>query len=163
MPAPEGNQFWLARSKHGPNFKYDAETLWEGSCEYFQWVEDNPLWEDKPFNHQGEVIDNTVAKMRAFTMEGLYTFLDICDGTWSNYRQNNDLMAVAKKVDRIIYNNKFTGAAAGLLNPNIIARDLGLSDKQEVKQEVQLTNLTDEELDRKIKALEIANDQSREA
>jgi hypothetical protein len=31
----------------------------------------------------------------------------------------------------VIYEQKFTGAAADLLNPNIIARDLGLADKQD--------------------------------
>ena len=38
-------------------------------------------------------------------------------------------MRVTKKVEQIIYNQKFAGATAGLMNPNIIARDLGLSDK----------------------------------
>ena len=33
---------------------------------------------------------------------------------------------------QIIYTQKFEGSAAGLLNPNIIARDLGLNDKQEL-------------------------------
>ena len=33
--------------------------------------------------------------------------------------------------EEIIYNQKFTGAAADLLNPNIIARELGLADKQQ--------------------------------
>jgi hypothetical protein len=32
----------------------------------------------------------------------------------------------------VILDQKFTGAAADLLNPNIIARDLGLTDKKEV-------------------------------
>ncbi|MDC9826565.1 terminase small subunit, partial [Devosia sp. ZB163] len=36
------------------------------------------------------------------------------------------------RVDEIIRAQKFEGAAAGLLNPNIIARDLGLADKQEL-------------------------------
>ena len=45
---------------------------------------------------------------------------------------------------------KFTGATVGLFNSNIIARDLGLTDKQEVKQ---VSELSDEELDEKIKEL----------
>jgi hypothetical protein len=34
-------------------------------------------------------------------------------------------------VEEIIRTQKFEGASADLLNPNIIARDLGLADKQD--------------------------------
>ena len=36
---------------------------------------------------------------------------------------------VVSKAEKIIYEQKFTGAAADLLNPNIIARDLGNVEK----------------------------------
>jgi hypothetical protein len=39
---------------------------------------------------------------------------------------------VTTRVDEIIRTQKFQGAAADLLNPNIIARDLGLSEKSEI-------------------------------
>lgn len=39
---------------------------------------------------------------------------------------------ICTRVREIIYEQKFTGAAAGLLNPMIIARDLSLRDKSEV-------------------------------
>ena len=35
-------------------------------------------------------------------------------------------------MDEIIRTQKFEGASADLLNPNIIARDLGLADKSEL-------------------------------
>ena len=41
-------------------------------------------------------------------------------------------MTVIDDIEKIIYRQKFEGAAAGLLNANIIARDLGLRDKQDV-------------------------------
>ena len=47
----------------------------------------------------------------------------------SNYKNNPDFLGVVKEVEEIIYNQKFTGAAADLLNSNIIARELGLADK----------------------------------
>ena len=44
MAAPEGNQFWKLRKKHGRNKKYDtAEELWNEACEYFQWCDNHPL------------------------------------------------------------------------------------------------------------------------
>ena len=56
MAAPKGNQFWKARSSHGrkPIFP-TPDALWEACQEYFQWVEDNPLKETRPFAYQGEV------------------------------------------------------------------------------------------------------------
>lgn len=50
MAAPKGNRFWEARSSHGRNPKFESpEALWAACCEYFEWVEANPLWEMKAF------------------------------------------------------------------------------------------------------------------
>ena len=133
MAPPIGNQFWKARSKHGRNRLFEsAELLWEACCEYFQWVEDNPLLEMKPFAYQGVVIQEPVAKMRAMTINGLCLFLDIDETTWRAWREVDDFSTVVSKAEKIIYEQKFTGAAADLLNPNIIARDLGLADKKDI-------------------------------
>ncbi|WP_290688531.1 terminase small subunit [Haematobacter sp. UBA3484] len=43
-----------------------------------------------------------------------------------------DLSEVITRVEQIIRTQKFEGAAADLLNPNIIARELGLADKTEM-------------------------------
>ena len=133
MSAPLGNQFWKARSKHGRDKLFaSADALWEACCEYFEWVEANPLYEMKAFAYQGVVVQEPVAKMRAMTMGGLCIFLDIDETTWREWRKSEDFSPVVLRVDKVIYEQKFTGAAADLLNPNIIARDLGLTDKQDV-------------------------------
>lgn len=134
MPAPKGNKFWEARSSHGrkPKFK-TAAPLWSACCQYFQWVEDNPLWENKVSQFQGSPVDMPVARMRAMTISGLCIFLDIDQSTWRSYRDKKGFSSVITRVEEIIYTQKFTGAAADLLNPNIIARDLGLSDKSQVQ------------------------------
>jgi len=130
MPAPVGNQFWLARSKSGRNPIFNnPNELWESCLEYFQWVEDNPLKEQKATQFQGEFIYGEVNKMRAMTIIGLCLFLDIDQSTWKNYREKKDFFRVTKNAENIIYNQKFVGASADMLNANIIARDLGLSDK----------------------------------
>lgn len=133
MAPPKGNQFWKARSTHGrkPIFK-TPEELWSASCEYFQWVENNPLWEEKLFSYMGEVTRDTIYKMRAMTISGMCLFLDISEDTWANYRRKQDFTEVCTQVENVIYNQKFAGAAADLLNGNIIARDLGLRDRQEI-------------------------------
>ena len=132
MQLQKGNQFWKMRETHGRNPIFETpEQLWVAACEYFQWVEDNPLYEEKIFHSQGMITKDTITKMRAMTISGLCTFLDIDRTTWENYRNNQDFFRITKEVEEIIYNQKFTGAAADLLNSNIIARELGLADKQQ--------------------------------
>jgi len=133
MAAPKGNRFWEARSSHGRNPIFESpEQLWEVCVEYFEWAEANPLMEMKLFHHQGEVVEHNVPKMRAMTVKGLCIFLDITEPTWENYCQKEDFFGVTTRAREIIDTQKFSGAAADLLNPNIIARDLGLSDKKEL-------------------------------
>jgi hypothetical protein len=131
--APRGNQFWKARSSHGraPIFP-SPDVLWDVCSEYFAWVEENPLWESKPFAFQGVVTVEPMPKMRAMTISGLCIYLDISKQAWSEYRQREDFGDVTHKVEEIIRTQKFEGASADLLNANIIARDLGLADKSEL-------------------------------
>jgi len=134
MSAPQGNQFWKARSTHGrkPIFA-TADLLWEACIEYFQWVDDNPLQEEKLFHFQGQIHKDTASKMRAMTVGGLCIYLDISKICWDNYCERDGFVSVTTRVREIIDNQKFAGAAADLLNANIIARDLGLKDTQETQ------------------------------
>ena len=132
MSAPEGNRFWEARSSHGrkPIFE-NPEVLWEACLEYFEWVEENPLMASETVKFQGQGTIMEVPKMRAMTETGLCIFLDIGTSTWSDYKNREDFSAVTTRVCEIIFNQKFAGAAADMLNANIIARDLGLADKKD--------------------------------
>lgn len=137
MAAPTGNQFWKARTKHGRDRLFESpEKLWDACCEYFEWVEENPLYESETVKFQGEASLVDVPKMRAMTKAGLCLFLDIDESTWDLYCKREDFIGVTTRAERVIYSQKFAGAAADLLNPNIIARDLGLSDKTESTHKV---------------------------
>ena len=137
MAAPKGNRFWEARSKHGRDLIFTTpEILWEACCEYFTWADDNPLYEAKAFAFQGIVTQESVPKMRAMTIDGLCLFLDISVETWRLYTDREDFIGVTRKAENVIRSQKFSGAAADLLNANIIARDLGLTDKKEVSGDV---------------------------
>lgn len=127
-----GNSAWKARSSHGRNPVFsDPDQLWGAACEYFKWVEENPLWEVKSYQFQGAPVQDLIPKMRAMTIGGLCVFLDIAQQTFLNYKNNPDFLDVCTKIDQIIRDQKLTGAAADLFNASIIARDLGLADKQE--------------------------------
>jgi len=111
-------------------------------------VEDNPLYEDKPFAFQGVITHGSCAKMRAMTIGGLCIFLDIAVPTWFEYAKREGFSNVTTRAEEIIRNQKFTGAAADLLNPNIIARDLGLRDKRDVDMNLNVSadDLSDADL-----------------
>ena len=141
MAAPKGNRFWELRSSHGrkPIF-HDAAELWDAACEYLQWVEDNHIEDQQLFSYQGAVTRETTYKPRPMTLNGLCLFLDIDDDTWTNYCKREDFFGVTKRIQKVIYEQKFAGAVSGHFNANIIARDLGLADKTEApKQQAEVT------------------------
>ena len=100
--------------------------------EYFEWCSKNPLNEHKIFAQQGEIVDGEVKHKRPFTQAGLCIFLEISEDTYRNYKKNPRFFEVTSEIDKIMYEQKFAGASAGLFNANIIARDLGLKDKSEI-------------------------------
>ena len=128
-----GQQAWLARSSYGRKPQYAPEELEKACLEYFQWVEDNPILEEKVFHTAGIITRADVAHIRAMTIGGLTLFLDISEDTWANYRKKPDYVGICERVDKAIRKQKIEGSAADLLNPSIIARELGLVDKQERK------------------------------
>lgn len=138
----KGRDIW--REAGRPRKFATPEELWERCKEYFRWVEDNPIWEHKVFAYQGTLTEASVPKMRAMTQAGLCLFLGIDTQTWFNYKSNQGNYApffeVCTRVEAIIYEQKFTGAAADMLNASIIARDLGLADKSLIESQVQVTS-----------------------
>lgn len=149
VAAPKGNRFWEARSRHGRLPIYtSAEMLWEAATDYFAWVDDNPLWEDKIAAYQGAVTHEPIAKMRAMTIGGLCIFLDISVQAWSEYKLREGYGEVTKQIETIIRDQKFVGAAADLLNASIIARDLGMdSGALAIRASIPLPGATTDEPD----------------
>lgn len=133
MAAPNGNQFWKNRSKHGRDKLFaDADLLWKAACEYFEWCDSNPLI---AIEYNGkDALKCEVPKMRAYTLTGFFIYIDACENWWSEFKKRDsakDFMGVITRIEQIVFTQKFEGAAAGFLNANIIARDLGLVDKKE--------------------------------
>ncbi len=141
MAAPTGNQFWKLRSKHGRDRIFATPDLMlNAAYEYFQWCENNPLIE---VDYRGSKLERVqLPKMRAFTIEGLTMYLGVNKVYFNHFEDecksksdelSKDFCKVITHVREIIYRQKFEGSAAGFLNPNIIARDLGLSEKSAIE------------------------------
>lgn len=159
--APKGNQFWKLRSKHGRDKLFATpELMWEAACEYFEWCDENPFYEveqKKGANNlrisksaNADIVHDIVGsmsdtielpRMRPYTIQGLCLYLD-CNVQYFNDfdnaikgnvdQQSKDFSSIISRIKEIIYNQKFSGAASGFFNANIIARDLGLADKKEI-------------------------------
>lgn len=150
MAAPIGNDYYKLRSKDGRDriFKTPQDLL--SACnEYFVWCQENPLLETVPMKRKvdrdtEEIEMVVVPKMRAFTLHGVCNYIDIAISTFQEYEKLKDFSVVTTRVRQIIYNQKFEGAASGFLNPSIIARDLGLSDKQDVNIKTEQPLFPDE-------------------
>jgi hypothetical protein len=142
MAAPKGNQFWKLRSKHGRDKLFKTPKLMlEAAYEYFKWCDENPLIEIDFMNSKSGPVKIEKPKMRAYTMHGLCIYLDVNTIYFNRFEEERskeetrealDFCKVITHVKEIIYNQKFSGAAAGFLNANIIARDLGLKDHSDI-------------------------------
>lgn len=145
MPAPKGNQFWKMRSKHGRDRIFETpQILWEAACEYFEWCDNNPLQE---LDYVGKDATEVIRyKMIPYTLEGLCIHLQINTKYFNHFddslkdredERSKEFSNIITRIREIIRCQKFTGAASGFFNANIIAREMGMGEKieQEIKME----------------------------
>ena len=140
MAAPKGNEFWKQRSKHGRDKLFKTpELLWNAACEYFQWIEENPLYE---LDWKGKDADEVHRPhIRPFTIQGFVLYCDASVNFFNQFEESlkgkkdklsKDFSLITMRIRETIFRQKFEGAACGFYNANIIARDLGLTDKADI-------------------------------
>jgi len=135
MGAPKGNEYWKARLFSGRAKIFEKpEDLANAIAAYFSDVESNPLYETQLIKLKGEGGKEMVKSFkrtlaRCTTVEGLCIWLGITLPTFLEYEKRKEFTNVITCAREIMYERKLEGAAAGLYNASIIARDLGLADK----------------------------------
>jgi len=121
-----GNNAWESRQVHGRRAKFDSARILELACEsYFEWVDSNPLHRIELVKHQGKATQYKVPVHRPMTLTGLCLHLQISRRTWTNYRRQPDLLHITERVEAIIYVQKLEGAAVGIFDARLIARQIG--------------------------------------
>jgi hypothetical protein len=136
---PEGHEVNPARK-----FQHPMD-LWRAACKYFRWCEENPIVEAKHFHHDGVSKLGKVPKMRTPTMTGLWVHIGISQGVTSKWTNPDsqyylpEMVPVIEHIKAVIRDEKFTAAAAGVLNANLIARDLALMDRKSVTADLTHT------------------------
>ena len=128
-----GNQWWKERSKHGKDALFtDPQKLLEAAGEYFEKTEAR-TWKKKDWVGK-DAIEVTRESVPPFTIIGLCLYLGVEESWWRGfkvteaYKNNPDFGTVMCHIEKIIYMQKFEGAAVGAFNANLISRDLGLRD-----------------------------------
>lgn len=154
-PAPKGHAKWGNPLK--PK-KYTPEQLWDGACNYFEWVDKHP-WKKIEQKKGSTVISAksdvklsrkaiagfiAIPTQRPYTIEGLCNFLDINLQTFINYSERENYEThfdVCARIRQIIDTQHFEGGMVGAFNSNIVTRKLGLVEKQEIqnKGDVEVT------------------------
>lgn len=136
MAAPIGNNYWEFRNKHGRDFKYTPEALWEEALNYFHYMSDK-VWNKKEAIKSGDkagtLID--IPTKTPLSIQSFCLFADIDDNTFSRYEKEEgyeDFWGITTRIKAIIESNQFEGATVGAYNPNIIARKLGLTDNKAI-------------------------------
>jgi len=137
MAAPKGNQFWKLASKHGREKLFKTPVLlWKAATEYFTWCEANPLIE-QDFRGK-DAFEVHLNHPRPFTIQGICHYLNCNVGYFNDFensikakkdKRSKDFSGIITHIKEIIYRQKYEHAATGFFNANIIARDLGLSEK----------------------------------
>ena len=142
MAAQKGNTYYQLSKNFVKPKKLKPSQLWEVAVNYFVWNSENSLVEEKVFANGKRM---KVNKMRAMTIIGLCNFANISRDTFNTYEKQKAYSDICKRIKDIIYQQKLEGAAADLLNPSIIAREIGLADKQTL--EFDFEKMSDEALD----------------
>lgn len=157
MAAPEGNQFWKLRSKHGRDKLFETpELLWEAACEYFESIDSSPYFkvEAKTVNigdFQSKIELAKLPVMKPYTIQGLCRYLNCNDVYFNQFKENlkqtdphyEGFSKILTRIRDIIYEHKYSGAASGFFNASIIARDLGLAEKKEIDKKTTKVKFTD--------------------
>ena len=130
MAAPKGNQYWQFAETTGRPKSYQPDELWEKAKQYFDWCIGSPWFKNEAIKGgeaAGTIVQIPTAK--PFTLKGFTLFAGISFQTFENYGKNKDFLEIVTRIRDICYTQKYEGAAVGVFNANLIARDLGIKEQ----------------------------------
>lgn len=132
-------QVSLRRNWGPPRLFEDPNDLIKCIMSYFEWLENNPHISAQVVAYQGRAVIQDVPRKRVATLRGMCLHGGFSYETWLDWKgarassvPRPDLQPVIAWAEHAIYEDKYNGAASGLLNAPLIMRDLGLSEKNEV-------------------------------
>lgn len=132
----------VAKNKVGAPRKISTpEILWLHFVNYRKWNEEHPWYKAEVIKSgqlAGQIVN--VPTQRPLSWFSFYSWLRTNNiaSKAREYKDNSkgaysEFSAIITRIDEEIFTHKFEGACVGAFNPSIIARDLGIADKQELK------------------------------
>lgn len=131
--------------------KLTPELLWDLAVAYFQGeAEDTMIKKDfiRSGEQAGKVIEMTT--IRPFSWVSLDLFLlyhnvrsSIFDIRINRNDRYPEFREVIERIEHVIYEQKYDGAAIGAYNPQLVIRDLGLADKVDASVKTEQPLFTD--------------------
>ena len=111
---------------------------------YKAYCKENPKKENF-WSHKAEK-EISISREIPYTWDGFEIWLrkNKAIARLDDYKANkqdrySEYAYIIRVIDKEIYEDKFTGAVANIFNSNIIARDLGLRDDQNIDSSVNIT------------------------
>ena len=135
----EGNFKALYNKKYGDiamvaiNRKYTPEEVFDFAVRYFSWAESEAIKAIETAAFRGVVSENLVHKPRVFTLTGLALFMGVNINRFARWRAEAGYSDVMEFIDNVIYEQKYQLGVAGIINPTIVGKELGIDKPQEIK------------------------------
>ena len=130
----------MARPK-GTKYIETPEKMWELFLEYVKHEAANPMYKVEYVGREGSQVNTPLET--PITFEGFECYLadkgvinDLGDYQSNKDGRYSDYSTIITRITKNCFVHNYKGAAVGLFNPNLIARKLGISDKQEHKVNV---------------------------
>lgn len=139
-PFVPGNQFWKNRDPDNagrPKAIESPEVLWNHFKDYQKQVDDNP-WIMIDFKGK-DASRVEMPKQLPYTWTGFDNYLfenkiisDLDDYKANKKKRYADFSEVITRIEKFIYDHKYSGATINAFNASIIARDLKLVDASDI-------------------------------
>lgn len=93
---------------------------------YFEWAETNAIKAGETASFQGKTYEDTIHRPRVFTWAGLTLFCGVSTGIIQKWKRQPGYMQVLDFAETVIREQKYQYAANGMINTNMIAKELGI-------------------------------------
>jgi hypothetical protein len=127
------------------------EKLWEYFEDYVRHEAKNPMYKTEYVGKDGHMVKTALEV--PITFEGFECYLAdrgiIGDlGQYSANRENRytEFVPIITRIQKNCFVHNFKGASVGLFNANIIARKLGLADKQQNESNIKIEGISGMEI-----------------
>ena len=125
----------------GTKYIETPEKLWELFCDYVKKEAESPMFKTEYVGKEGDKVQTPLQV--PITFEGFECYvadLDIIQDL-GDYSMNKDdrytnYATIITRIRKNCFVQNYKGAAVGLFNANLVAKKLGLVEKQDIKQSV---------------------------